>query len=149
MSPCVTCDLFRADKNNERCVQCDARVEYVVKTGGITQGMIEEHVQAIIARQPKPTPRRKRVMPEAVVIPEGHKQCRACGEVLPIGYYCRKRNALGGRMHICHECLRERIVNAQAWIESQDKKKQRAADRNANCQARERTKGSRSAMAHT
>lgn len=93
-SPCRDCRIIGAgaDKNNEICRTCQARIDYVNNIETAYPGAIR-NVSPMIHEQ-------KISMPQ----PPHRKTCTGCGRILPIGEFSKHPKSRDGYRNKCKQC---------------------------------------------
>ena len=120
-NPCRNCDLLSKDKNNDRCVSCSLRLEYLRYLDNPSNFMPvqyqdnQEHEHSrrrgLLSSKPGPDrTERRRDMSEQQLSSDKVKLCKRCGPEkgpLPISKFTKKAKAKDGLDPYCKQCKKD------------------------------------------
>lgn len=101
-SPCRDCEFLGEDKNNDSCIKCEKRIEYVAYIGGQSgentvlqpekkkPGRPKAEVKIEARREPKPIT---------------EKECMSCKKSKPLGEFSINRAYSDGHQTWCKACM--------------------------------------------
>ena len=113
-SPCHDCEYLHRDKSSMRCMQCTPRIEYVRTFRGY-----------------QPTPSKETVKVKNIDHQPGlmeKKECRRCGELLPLTAFSSNAKCQQGREGTCKVCKKKRMIENATDLSAMRKGEQKLRD---------------------
>lgn len=101
-APCLDCEFLGEDKNNDTCIRCEKRVEYVNYIGGQSS---ESHALQPEKKKPGRPKAEVKIEAQTALKPVAVKECMSCKKSKPMSDFSINRAYSDGRQTWCKECM--------------------------------------------